>query len=103
MGGWGWGWGHPEKESSHTGTTPVRASASTGVPELPKAGVHRSPTQLGVGLEVGGKLGVINWPRSGVEACIRKALGLPLIEHLGFLSPLPLRHLWKPSEQEADC
>lgn len=94
----GGGVGHPEKESSHTGTTSVQATASTGVPELPKAGVHRSPTQLGVGLEVGGKLGVINWPRSGVEACIRKALGLPLTEHLGFLSPLPTQ-----TSLEADC
>lgn len=53
----------------------MQATVSTGVPELPKAGVHRSLTQLGVGLEVGGKLCVINWPRSGVEACIRKTLG----------------------------
>lgn len=74
-GGWGWG-GDIWRKKTHTpGTTPVQATVSTGVPELPKAGVHRSLTQLGVGLEVGGKLCVINWPRSGVEACIRKTLG----------------------------
>lgn len=74
--GGGGGGGDIWRKKTHTpGTTPVQATVSTGVPELPKAGVHRSLTQLGVGLEVGGKLCVINWPRSGVEACIRKTLG----------------------------
>lgn len=50
--------------------------------------MHRPPTQLGVGLEDDGKFGVINWPRSGVEALIRKALCSPSLECLGFLSPL---------------
>lgn len=98
----GGGVGHPEKESSHTGTTSVQATASTGVPELPKAGVHRSPTQLGVGLEVGGKLGVINWPRSGVEA-LGKHWASPSQSIWGSCLRFPLRHLWKPSEQQADC
>lgn len=58
-------------------TAPVQATASTVVPKLPEAGVHRPLTQLGVGLEAGGKFGIINWPRCGAEALIGKALGPP--------------------------
>lgn len=51
----GVGWGLLEKESSHARTTPVQATASTGVSQVPEAGVHRPLAQPGVGLEVGRK------------------------------------------------
>lgn len=59
-----------ERESCTLETTPVQATVSAGSPSYPDTGlrcIDRPPTCSGIGLEVCGKFGVLNWPRPGVE------------------------------------